>query len=96
MKNLIFTPQWIKVLIILKNNQDKDNVNLQLKKDFDYISNVYNIIEKLEKLGLIILVPTSGRGNKAVIKDDDVITFIEKYEDLVFDKLQKDSLSGDN
>jgi len=96
MKNLIFTPQWIKVLIILKNNQDKDNVNLQLKKDFDYISNVYNIIEKLEKLGLIILVPTSGRGNKAVIKDDDVITFIEKYENLVFDKLQKDSLSGDN
>ena len=96
MKNLIYSPQWIKILIGLKNNQDKDNINLQLKNDFNYVSNVYKIIEEMEKLGLLILVSTSGRGNKAIIKDVEVITFIERYEKLVYDKLQKDSLSGDN
>lgn len=92
----VITPKWMEVLIVLKNNQDKDSIYEQTKKDVDYVSNIYSIITELEKLGFIIVVPTSGRGNKAIIKDAEVIKFIELYETLVYNKLQQDSLLGDN
>ena len=96
MKNYIFIPKWLEVLRLIKNNQDKDNLSQQLQSTYTMENNTYGIVNDLEKFGFIILVPTSGRGNKAIIKDVEVIRFIQVYENLVYNKLQKDSLLGDN